>query len=309
MTEQKPAVLREDSGLLRVRLDLAYDGGPFSGWAVQPGLPTVQGVIEAGLETLFRRPARLTVAGRTDAGVHARGQVAHVDVTPEEWEGLRRGRELSPETAMLRRLGATISRELDKADRQRHQVPAVVVLKVALAPPGFDARFSALWRRYSYRIADLPELRDPLTRGVTLWHPDKLQVDLMNDGARRLLGLQDFRSFAKPRPGATTVRELQRFDFERVDGGVITATVQADAFCHNMVRGLIGSTLRVGLGEKEPAWLLERLRARTKEARSVLAAPHPLVLEEVRYPDDHEIGSRAEETRARRDGSVREQRL
>ena len=304
MTEQKPAVLREDSGLLRVRLDLAYDGASFSGWALQPGLLTVQGAVEAGLATLLRRPARLTVAGRTDTGVHARGQVAHVDLTPAEWSGLSRGKEMTPETAMMRRLGATISRELNKVDRQRHQVPAVVVLKVGLAPTGFDARFSALWRRYSYRIADRPELRDPLVRGVTLWHPDELQVDRMNDGARLLLGLQDFRSFVKPRPGATTVRELQRFDFSRGDDGVITAAIQADAFCHNMVRGLIGSTLRVGVGEKDPEWLFERLTARSKEARSVLAAPHPLVLEEVRYPDDDAIGSRAEETRARRDGSV-----
>ncbi|WP_026553235.1 tRNA pseudouridine synthase A [Arthrobacter sp. H20] len=309
MTELKPAVLRQDSGLLRVRLDLAYDGAPFSGWALQPGLATVQGVIEAGLETVLRRPARLTVAGRTDTGVHARGQVAHVDLTPGEWHGLSRGKEMSPETALLRRLGATISRELNSADSQRHRVPAVVLLKVALAPQGFDARFSALWRRYSYRIADRPQLRDPLARSVTLWHPDELHVDPLNAGARQLLGLQDFRSFVKLRPGATTVRELQRFDFRRAEDGVIIVSVQADAFCHNMVRGLIGSTLRVGTGEKEPQWLLERLQARSKEARSVLAAPHPLVLEEVRYPDDDAIGSRAAETRARRDGSARAEAL
>lgn len=304
MIDQEPAVPIEDGGFLRVRLDLAYDGAHFSGWAVQPGLSTVQGVIEAGLQTLLRRPARLTVAGRTDTGVHARGQVAHVDLTPGEWHGLSRGKEMTPETAMLRRLGATISRELGASDRQRHQVPAVVVREVSLAPPGFDARFSALWRRYSYRIADRPGLRDPLVRGVTLWHPHEQQVDRLNDGARQLLGLQDFRSFVKPRPGATTVRELQRFVFERAEDGIITVAIQADAFCHNMVRGLIGSTLRVGSGEKEPSWLLERLHARTKEARSVLAAPHPLVLEEVRYPDDAAIGRRAEETRARRDGTL-----
>jgi tRNA pseudouridine38-40 synthase len=163
---------------------------------------------------------------------------------------------------------------------------------------GFDARFSALWRRYSYRIADGPALWDPLERYFTLWHGSPLDVDLLNAGAVQLLGLQNFLSYCKPREGATTIRELQRFEFHRGEDGVIVATVQADAFCHNMVRSLVGSALFVGEGIEEPGWLHERLLAKKRDAKSVLAAPHPLVLEEVAYPSDDEMLARAELTRA-----------
>lgn len=300
MIDQLPASPQGGGGLLRVRLDVAYDGAPFSGWARQPGLPTVQAVLENGIETVLRRPVRLTVAGRTDAGVHARGQVAHLDLTREEWQGLSRGRDIAPETALLRRLRATVDRELPVRASETAG-SAVVVRAVSLAPPGFDARFSALWRRYSYRIADDVRIQDPLGRGTTLWYSKPLDADRMNDGAALLLGLQDFRAFCKPRPGATTVRELQRFEFERGSDDVIAVVIQADAFCHNMVRALIGSTLRVGTGEMTPSWLHERLLARSKDAMSLLAPPHPLVLEQVKYPDD-DVGlrRRAEATRARR---------
>lgn len=305
MTTPEPAVPERGGGLLRVRLDIAYDGAPFSGWALQPGLPSVQGVLEGALGTLLQRPARLTVGGRTDAGVHARGQVAHVDLTPEEWHGMGRGREVEPGLAFRRRLTGTINRELTdgitgRGRSVRNSVPAVVVRKAALAPTGFDARFSALWRRYSYAIADVETGQDPLGRHMTLWYPGGLDVELLNEGASHLLGMQDFAAFCKPREGATTIRELQRFAFRRGESGVITATIQADAFCHNMVRALIGSTLRVGSGELPPAWLGERLAARIKDARSILAAPHPLVLEEIAYPEDGDVGARAGLTRARR---------
>lgn len=301
-----PAIPSVDGGHLRVRIDVAYDGGPFSGWAVQPGLPTVQGTIQAGLELLFRRHVRLTVAGRTDAGVHARGQVTHIDLSPEEWFGLSRGRDVEPSVALMRRLQATVNRNLPPSAAARtvyagNPASAVVIRSVGLAPAGFDARFSALWRRYSYRIADRSELQDPLVRGTVLWHSEQLDENLLNEGAAALLGLQDFLAFCKPRPGATTVRELQRFEFERGGDGILCATVRADAFCHNMVRALIGSALRVGSGEEPPEWLGERLRSRRKDARSVLAPAHPLVLEEVRYPDDAELASRAELTRAKRE--------
>ncbi|TPV52196.1 tRNA pseudouridine(38-40) synthase TruA [Pseudarthrobacter phenanthrenivorans] len=281
-------------GFLRVRLDLSYDGGPFSGWALQPGLRTVQGVLEEALHLLVRRPVRVTVAGRTDAGVHARGQVVHLDLTEAEWLGLPRGHELDPAVAMLRRIRGALSRILGDL------TGAVEVHRIILAPPGFDARFSALWRRYSYRIADGPALWDPLGRYSTLWHKNPLDVDLLNEGASKLLGLQNFLSFCKPREGATTIRELQRFEFTRAEDGVIVATVQADAFCHNMVRALIGSALYVGEGVEEPGWLYGRLLARKRDAKSVLAAPHPLVLEEVAYPSDDELLARAELTRALR---------
>ena len=169
-----------------------------------------------------------------------------------------------------------------------------------MAPEGFDARFSALWRRYSYRIADGPALWDPLGRYSTLWHREQLDVSLLNEGASKLLGLQNFRSYCKPREGSTTIRELQRFEFARGTDGVIVATVQADAFCHNMVRALVGSALSVGSGDEAPAWLYERLLEQKRDAKSVLAAPHPLVLEEVAYPSDGELLARAELTRAKR---------
>lgn len=280
---------------MRVRLDLSYDGGPFSGWALQPGLRTVQGSLEEALALLLQRSVRVTVAGRTDAGVHARGQVVHFDVTEAEWLSLPRGHELDPAVAILRRLRGALSRVLGDF------TGAVEVHDAGLAPEGFDARFSALWRRYSYRIADGPGRWDPVLRGITLWHKAALDVSLMNEGAQSLLGLQDFRSYCKPREGATTIRELQKFSFARGSDGVIVATVQADAFCHNMVRSLVGSTLRVGEGLEAPIWLHERLLERKRDAKSVLAAPHPLVLEEVAYPSNSELLARAELTRARRE--------
>jgi len=280
---------------LRVRLDLSYDGGPFSGWALQPGRRTVQGVLEEALHMLLRRSVRVTVAGRTDAGVHARGQVVHLDLTEAEWQGLPRGHELDPAVAMQRRLRGALNRILGDL------TGAVEVHRISLAPEGFDARFSALWRRYSYRIADGPALWDPLGRYSTLWHKNPLDVSLLNEGASKLLGLQNFLSFCKPREGATTIRELQRFEFARAEDGVIVATVQADAFCHNMVRALIGSALYVGEGVEEPGWLYERLLAQKRDAKSILAAPHPLVLEEVAYPSDDELLARAVLTRALRE--------
>ncbi len=279
---------------MRIRLDLGYDGGPFNGWAVQPGKRTVQGTLEEALALLIRRPVRVTVAGRTDAGVHARGQVAHLELSEAEWSGLNRGAELDPAVALLRRLRGALNRGLGELSG------AIEVHRVSVPPPGFDARFSALWRRYSYRIADGAARWDPLTRNQTLWHRAPLDVGLLNEGAGLLLGLQDFRSFCKPREGATTIRELQRFEFTRSPDGTIVAAIQADAFCHNMVRALVGSALFVGDGSESPDWLLQRLHERQRDARSILAAPHPLVFEEVAYPSDAGLLARAELTRARR---------
>jgi len=293
MNNQEPAAPVEgDGGFLRIRLDLGYDGGPFSGWAVQPGRRTVQGTLEEALALLIRRPVRVTVAGRTDAGVHARGQVVHLDLSAAEWDGLRRGHDLEPSVALLRRLRGALSRVLGPL------AGAVEVHRARPAPAGFDARFGALWRRYSYRIADAALQWDPLLRHNTLWHKEHLDVARLNAAAAQLLGEQDFRAFCKPREGSTTVRELQRFEFARNPEGVIAVTVQADAFCHNMVRALVGSALRVGEGIEEPDWLKQRLLARERDAKSVLAPPHPLVLEEVSYPDEDGLLARAALTRA-----------
>ncbi|MFK0072802.1 tRNA pseudouridine(38-40) synthase TruA [Arthrobacter woluwensis] len=284
-----------DGGFLRVRMGLAYDGAPFRGWAVQPGLRTVQGVLEEALGMVLRRPVRLTVAGRTDAGVHSRGQVVHWDTTEAEWERVGRGNLDGAAASLQRRLRGTLAKVLGDLSG------AVVVHSVELAAEGFDARFSALWRRYSYRIADDAQNWDPLGRSLVLWHKKALDTEAMNRGAAQLLGLNDFRSYCKPREGATTVRELQRFDFERGADGIITAHIQADAFCHNMVRALIGATLTVGEGAEPPPWLWERLLEKKRDSRSVLAPAHPLVLEYVAYPEDDQLKARAEQTRAVRD--------
>ncbi|WP_125610296.1 tRNA pseudouridine synthase A [Specibacter cremeus] len=290
-----PAIPTAPADNLRVRLDISYDGSRFNGWGIQPGLPTVQGSLEQALELIFRRSVRLTVAGRTDAGVHARGQVAHLDVTRAEWDGVRRGHDVVPAESLVRRLGGALGRLLGDDHG------AIAVTAACEAPDGFDARFSALWRRYSYRIADAAVPRDPLTRSMTLWHKHRLDVGLMNQAARPLLGLQDFRAYCKPRDGSTTVRELQQFRFDTLEDGVIVATVQADAFCHNMVRALTGAALRVGQGLEEPGWMHERLLVGERDAKSVLASPHALVLEEVHYPPAVQLLARAELTRARRD--------
>ena len=308
MSNERPAVPSQDGGLLRVRMNLSYDGAPFYGWACQDGLPTVQGSLEAALEVLIRRPVRLTVAGRTDSGVHARGQVVHFDLTGPEWTGLTRGAALTPEEALVRRMRGILNKDLTMALRKAKAAKraihamegAITVHSASLAPEGFDARFSALWRRYSYRIADREASRDPLTRGVTLWHDFSLDEHRMNQAAEAVLGVRDFLSFCKPRTGATTVRELQEFSFLRRPDGVMEAHLRADAFCHNMVRSLVGGAILVGAGERTPEWLGTRLQARIRDSESMLAPPHPLILEEVRYPADGELQFRADNTRAKR---------
>ncbi|MET4003155.1 MULTISPECIES: tRNA pseudouridine synthase A [Arthrobacter] len=284
----------EELGLVRVRLDIAYDGGPFSGWAIQPGLQTLQGTLEEALALIMRRLVRLTVAGRTDTGVHARGQVAHCDFTQAEWDGLNRDNTVEPCLALLRRINGALGWVLKDSQG------AIQIQRVQRAGHGFDARFSALWRRYSYRIADASTKRDPLLRTQTLWFNQDLDADLMDAGAAELLGLGDFKAFAKPREGSTTVRTLQRFDFTRGDDGVINLNIQADAFCHNMVRALTGAALRVGQGMEGPHWMRERQLAGVRDAKSVLASAHPLIFEEVRYPDAAELHERATLTRTRR---------
>lgn len=273
---------------IRLRLDIAYDGTAFHGWSRQRGLRTVQGELEAALATALRGepvPA-LTVAGRTDAGVHASGQVAHLDVSPEQLRAVRRRGGFA---ALARRLSVLASRTGD-----------VVVTGASEAPPGFDARFSAIWRRYEYRIADARAPRIPVLRHHTLWHPGDLDEALMARGAELLAGLHDWAAFCKPREGATTIRTLQGFRWEREADGVLVARLQADAFCHSMVRALVGASVAVGEGRLSIERMLE-LRdelSRTSEFRVVAA--RGLTLTEVGYPDDSELASRATQTRARR---------
>ncbi|PJI94892.1 tRNA pseudouridine38-40 synthase [Luteimicrobium subarcticum] len=280
---------------MRVRLDIAYDGTDFAGWARQPALRTVQGSLEDALTTVLRSAQRdeptprVQVAGRTDSGVHARGQVAHVDLTPRQWAALpdRAGRPAGE--CLVTRLGGVLPRD-------------VVVRAASVAPAGFDARFSALQRRYAYRVADRPDLRDPLRRAEVLWTRRPLDVDAMHEAALPLLGVRDFAAFCKPRPGATTIRELVELTWARPtggpDAGLVVATVRADAFCHNMVRALVGTSLAVGEGRRSTAWPAQVLASRERSAAGGVVPPHGLTLEEVVYPPDAELAARAERVRA-----------
>ncbi|HEY6745775.1 MAG TPA: tRNA pseudouridine(38-40) synthase TruA [Mycobacteriales bacterium] len=287
--DDEPAAPSEDGGLVRVRLDIAYDGGGFSGWAAQPGRRTVQGELEEALARILRVPVGLTVAGRTDAGVHAAGQVAHADLPPAAWAALGRGRDGSPDAAgpgadVLRRLAGVLPADLR-------------VRSVRPAPAGFDARFSAVWRRYAYRGVDDPAAADPLRRYDTLSWPRPLDLEALRAASGLLLGERDFAAFCKRREGATTIRELRRLDWDRDAAGVLTATVVADAFCHSMVRSLVGALLAVGEGRRPPEWPAAQL-ARTERSSEVTVAPaHGLILAEVGYPPDAELAARAEATR------------
>lgn len=264
--------------LLRLRLNLSYDGSAFHGWASQPGLSTVQQTVQEALwrALALAQPPLLTVAGRTDAGVHARGQVAHLDVPADAWAAAARVAE--------RRLARILP-------------PTIRVSSIGPAPAGFDARFSALWRRYSYRVCDDPALADPLRRHDTLWYGRPLDLELMNEAALACLGEHDFAAFCRRREGATTIRTLLRLDWARTEPGVAVATVCADAFCHNMVRALSGALLSVGDGTRPPGWLRDVLAARQRDPAVRVAPPHPLCLEEVGYPPPADMAARAAATR------------
>jgi tRNA pseudouridine38-40 synthase len=263
-----------DDPLVRVRIDLSYDGTEFSGWAAQPAQRTVEGVLSVALGHVLRlpEPVRLTVAGRTDSGVHARGQVAHADVPAEAWAAYG--------DAALRRLSRALP-------------PDIRVRSLGPAPAGFDARFSPLWRRYAYRICDDPAQADPLRRRDTLWNPRPLDLTAMNEAAARLLGEHDFAAFCRKREGATTIRALRRLDWERDAQGVCVGCVVADAFCHNMVRALVGALLPVGEGTHPPTWPATVLAAAVRDPAVRVVPPHGLSLEEVRYPPPAELASRA----------------
>jgi tRNA pseudouridine38-40 synthase len=283
-----------------MRLDLAYDGTGFNGWAKQPGQRTVQGELEAALATVFRRTGStptLVVAGRTDAGVHATGQVAHVDLTDAQLKVLAGHRPQRP----IARTPDALRARLNGIAGLRSDV---VVSRADFAPPGFDARFSPLWRRYEYRIADAAATRDPLRRSHTVWYPAELDLEAMNAASAQLTGLHDWAAYCRPREGATTIRELQRFDWARDEHGVLIARLQADAFCHSMVRALVGAAVAVG-ERKLPGERLQSLRdeaTRTNEFKVMPAAG--LALVEVGYPPEHELEARAAQTRALRESPV-----
>ena len=285
MTTNVP-VTGSGGGHVRLRLDIAYDGTDFAGWAAQDGHRTVAGVLDEALSTVFRTPVRVFGAGRTDSGVHASGQVAHLDVPADALGHAhpRRPREGEPEfLPLVRRLARFLPADVRVRD-------------IGRAPAGFDARFSALRRHYAYRISLAPYGVEPhLARFVTAW-PRALDVDAMAAASRDLLGLHDFAAFCRHRPGATTIRDLQRLDWSR-EGDLVTARVSADAFCWSMVRSLVGALLAVGEGRRETGWCATLLGAAARSSDFAAAPARGLTLIGVDYPPDDQLAERIAVTR------------
>ncbi|GAC56396.1 tRNA pseudouridine synthase A [Gordonia hirsuta DSM 44140 = NBRC 16056] len=264
-----------------MRLLIGYDGTDFSGWATQPGRRTVCQTLETALGTVLRVPVRLTVAGRTDAGVHATGQVAHFDVPAAALAT----RSIDGDPARLvRRLA-----KLLPADVRIKQVDAVSA--------DFDARFSALARRYEYRLADAPWGAEPVVARRTGEWTRRLDVEAMNDAAATLLGLHDFAAFCRYREGATTIRQLQEFRWHRGDDGVLIARVKADAFCWSMVRSLVGAVASVGDGRRDIGWCAGLLDERARSPQVPVAPACGLALAQVYYPPSTQWAARNALTR------------
>lgn len=260
---------------MRWRIDLAYDGTGFHGWASQPGLRTVQGELEEWIPRLLRvsGPVHLVVAGRTDAGVHARGQVCHLDLTSYD----------DVAQVLTRRLRRVLPDDIS-------------IFGVTPAPEGFDARFSAVWRRYCYRLSDRPA--DPLIRGFVTASRFPLDVAVLNAAAETLIGLRDFAPFCKPREGATTIRDLRELSATRTPSGIVEIHLLADAFCHSMVRSLVGALSSVAGGKRSVAWLQEVLESPHRHPEVPVMPARGLTLEEVGYPPETELAARATAARA-----------
>lgn len=273
--------------MTRLRLDLAYDGTDFHGWARQkdPQLRTVQGELEKVLELVCREPVNVTVAGRTDAGVHASGQVAHVDV-PDSLLNLR-GVHGDP-SRLVRRFARLLPRDIRLS-------------QVSLAPEGFDARFSALRRHYIYRVSFDPAGCLPTRLRDTLSYPHHLDVQAMDEAARGLVGLHDFAAFCRPKEGGTTIRDLQSFTWQDVstpeEPCLVEARLSADAFCWNMVRSLVGACLLIGESKKDRSWILRLLEEDQRSSEFAVAKPCGLTLVQVDYPEPEHLAERSERTR------------
>jgi tRNA pseudouridine38-40 synthase len=269
--------LYPESGFLRLRLDIAYDGTNFSGWAKQPDRRTCQELLESTISKIARFKVETVVAGRTDAGVHATGQVVHVDV---------------PENLDLEDLTYRINRIMDEDLR---------ITKISIAPPAFHARFSALRRAYTYKILDNNQVIPPLNRAdVAPWYRT-LNLDLLNKASALLLGSNDFAAFCKFREGSTTVRNLEKFSWIRDSDGFLIADVVADAFCYSMVRNLVGAVVCVADGRFEPDWVVTTLENRERISDSMVFPARGLTLYKVEYPPDEELLERVKITVAKRE--------
>jgi tRNA pseudouridine38-40 synthase len=274
-----------ESGFRRLRIDIAYDGTAFFGWATQPDKRTIQDLVEEAIACISRSDVESVVAGRTDAGVHATGQVIHVDL---------------PETVFTdgltyRDLRYKLNRILDEDVR---------IMEISDAPEGFHARFSALRRIYTYKILDNNEVIAPLSRyDVAPWYR-LLDVDLMNKASALVLGHHDFAAFCKFKEGGTTIRTLEKYQWHRDSEGLLIAEVVADAFCYSMVRNLVGAVVCVADGRKDPSWMAELLANKERVSDSLVFPARGLSLTRVEYPSNDELLDRARVTIGKRGQSA-----
>ncbi len=270
-----------ESGFRRLRIDIAYDGTAFFGWATQPDRRTIQDLVEEAIARISRSDVESVVAGRTDAGVHATGQVIHVDLPDSVFsDGLT-----------YVDLRYKLNRILDEDVR---------VMEISDAPSGFHARFSALRRIYTYKILDANEVIPPLSRyDVAPWYRP-LDVELMNKASALVLGHHDFAAFCKYKEGGTTIRTLEKYQWHRDETGLLVAEVVADAFCYSMVRNLVGAVVCVADGRKDPSWMAELLANKERVSDSLVFPARGLSLTQVDYPSDQELLERAKVTIGKR---------
>ena len=280
----KPTLFPE-SGFRRLRINIAYDGTAFFGWATQPDKRTIQDLVEEAVARISRGDVESVVAGRTDAGVHATGQVIHIDLPDAVFaDGLT-----------YRDLRYKLNRILDEDVR---------IMEISDAPEGFHARFSALRRIYNYKILDNNEVIAPLSRyDVAPWYRP-LDVELMNKASALVLGHHDFAAFCKFKEGGTTIRTLEKYQWHRDSEGLLIAEVVADAFCYSMVRNLVGAVVCVADGRKDPSWMAELLANKERVSDSLVFPARGLSLTRVEYPSNDELLDRARVTIGKRGQSA-----
>jgi tRNA pseudouridine38-40 synthase len=286
--------LNPESGFRRLAIDLSYDGTDFAGWAKQPDQRTIQETIEEALTRITRHQVATIVAGRTDAGVHARHQIIHVDIPAAPHISRYRPDETEWD---IENFYYRINQILDKDIR---------INSVVEAPANFHARFSAEARHYRYKILDNNRVLSPLQRvDATTWFRE-LDIDLMNEASAKMLGERDFATFCRFRPNSTTIRELKRFEWHRDNDGFVIADLCADAFGWNMVRNLVGAAVCVGEGRYPISWMSEILTAKSRVSDSYVFPGSGLTLMQVDYPADEDLLARIDMTLAKRDETFHE---
>ncbi len=253
--------LNPESGFARLRVDLTYDGTNFSGWAKQPNQRTIQEEFEKALSTILRTPVATIVAGRTDAGVHAKHQVLHTDI---------------PNDSKIDNLTFRLNQYLTDEIR---------VLNTAWAPVNFHARFTAQSRTYQYKIIDGGKVTAPLDRYDSVEWFRKLDINLMNSGSKLLLGEHDFFAFCKYREGGSTVKNLLKFEWYRDENSIVIGEIQANSFRYNMVRNLVGAAVCVGEGRFEPNWMKKVLDEKLRVSDSYVFPAKGLTLISISYPE------------------------